>query len=68
MVHPARLIWIDDERDDAAVTTVNFEELHDRTKPVLREALDQVVVGIEAATLEQFEHLDQFLNIMGKNV
>jgi len=66
---PSRLVWTNDEGDEpAAVTTVTFDEADaDRTLLELREiypskeALDQSFFGIEIATPEQFEQLDEIL-------
>ena len=64
---PARLVWTNDESQDAAVTTVAFEDRDGRTRLVLRElypskaALDDSFVGMEDAMPEQFEQLDELL-------
>ena len=64
---PSRLVWTNEENDDAAVTTVTFEENGGRTLLVLRElypskeALDEAFAGTEGATPEQFEQLDELL-------
>jgi uncharacterized protein YndB with AHSA1/START domain len=64
---PSRLVWTNDESDDAAVTTVTFEEEDGRTLLVLqdlypsKEALDEAFVGMEDAMPEQFEQLDELL-------
>ncbi len=64
---PSRLVWTNDESDDAAITTVTFEEADGRTRLVLRElypskeALDDAFVGMEDAMPEQFEQLDELL-------
>ena len=65
---PSRLVWTNDENDDAAVTTVTFEQEEDgRTLLVLQElypskaALDDAFVGMEDAMPEQFEQLDELL-------
>jgi uncharacterized protein YndB with AHSA1/START domain len=64
---PSRLVWTNDESDDAAVTTVTFEEADGRTLLVLqelypsKEALDESFVGMEDAMPEQFEQLDELL-------
>ena len=68
---PARLVWTNEESDDAAVTTVTFEENDGRTLLVLhelypsKEALDEASVGMEGATPEQFEQLDELLVALG---
>src|ERR1700712_1489291 len=68
---PSRLVWTNDESDDAAVTTVTFEEEDGRTLLVLqelypsKEALDEAFVGMEDAMPEQFEQLDELLITLG---
>jgi uncharacterized protein YndB with AHSA1/START domain len=64
---PSRLVWTNEESDDAAVTTVTFEESDGRTRLVLHElypsteALDEAFAGMEGAMPEQFEQLDELL-------
>jgi uncharacterized protein YndB with AHSA1/START domain len=64
---PSRLVWTNEESDDAAVTTVTFTENDGRTLLVLRElypskeALDESCVGMEGTMPEQFEQLDELL-------
>jgi uncharacterized protein YndB with AHSA1/START domain len=72
---PSRLVWTNDENDDAAVTTVTFEEEEDgRTLLVLQElypskaALDNAFVGMEDAMPEQFEQLGELLITLGASV
>ena len=71
---PSRLVWTNDESDDAAVTTVTFEEEDGRTLLVLqklypsKEALDEAFVGMEDAMPEQFEQLDELLITLGASV
>jgi uncharacterized protein YndB with AHSA1/START domain len=71
---PSRLVWTNDESDDAAVTTVTFEEEDGRTRLVLqelypsKEALDEAFVGMEDAMPEQFEQLDELLITLGASV
>jgi uncharacterized protein YndB with AHSA1/START domain len=71
---PSRLVWTNDESDDAAVTTVTFEEENGRTLLVLqelypsKEALDESFVGMEDAMPEQFEQLDELLITLGAGV
>ncbi|MGO4565239.1 SRPBCC family protein [Rhizobium sp. 2YAF20] len=72
---PWRLVWTNDESNDAAVTTVTFEEEEDgRTLLVLQElfssktALDDAFVGMEDAMPEQFEQLDALLIALGASV
>jgi uncharacterized protein YndB with AHSA1/START domain len=67
-VTPAsRLVWTNEESEDAAVTTVTFEEEDGRTLLVLqelypsKEALDESFVGMEDTMPEQFEQLDDLL-------
>ena len=63
----SRLVWTNDESGDGAVTTVTFEERNGRTLLVLhelypsKEALDGAIAGMEGATPEQFEQLDELL-------
>src|SRR4051812_28260434 len=63
----ARIVWTNDEADDAPVTTVTFEEQGDRTLLVLHElypskqALDEAIAGMEGVMAEQFEQLDALL-------
>jgi uncharacterized protein YndB with AHSA1/START domain len=67
---PSRLVWTNDESDDAAVTTVTFEEQDGRTLLVLhelypsKEALE-AEKGAEEAMPEQFEQLDALLITLG---
>ena len=62
----SRLVWTNEESEDAAVTTVTFEARGDRTLLVLhelypsKEALDVAIQGMEC-TPEQFEQLDELL-------
>ena len=71
---PARLVWTNEESDDAAVTTVTFEENDGRTLLVLqelypsKEARDEAFVGMDGATPEQFEQLDELLVALGAKV
>jgi len=64
---PSRLVWTNEESDDAAVTTVTFAENDGRTLLVLqelypsKEARDGAFAGMEGATPEQFEQLDALL-------
>jgi uncharacterized protein YndB with AHSA1/START domain len=64
---PSRLVWTNDESEDAAVTTVTFEETAGKTLLVLherypaKEALDESIVGMTHGTPEQFEQLDELL-------
>ena len=63
----SRLVWTNEESDDAPVTTVTFEEEGGKTLLVLhelypsREALDGAIEGMEGGMPEQFEQLDELL-------
>ena len=63
----ARLVWTNEESADAAVTTVTFAEVGDKTLLVLRElypskeALDEAMIGMDGAMPEQFAQLDELL-------
>jgi uncharacterized protein YndB with AHSA1/START domain len=67
----SRLAWTNDESDDAAVTTVTFEERGGRTLLVLHElypskdALDEAILGMEGGMPKQFEQLDELLATLG---
>jgi uncharacterized protein YndB with AHSA1/START domain len=64
---PSRLVWTNEESDDAPVTTVTFEDQGERTLLVLSELyssaepLPDAVAGMQAMTSEQFAQLDEFL-------
>jgi len=70
----SRLVWTNEESDDAAVTTVTFEEQGGKTLLVLRElysskeALDRVIAGMEGGMPEQFAQLDELLVTLGASV
>jgi uncharacterized protein YndB with AHSA1/START domain len=70
----SRLVWTNEESDDAAVTTVTFEERGDKTLLVLhelypsKEALDGAIEGMEGGMPEQFEQLDELLVTLGASV
>ena len=70
----SRLVWTNDESDDAAVTTVTFEEEGAKTLLVLhelypsKEALDDAIIGMEGGMPEQFEQLDELLVTLGAGV
>jgi uncharacterized protein YndB with AHSA1/START domain len=70
----SRLVWTNDESDDAAVTTVTFEEKGGKTLLVLhelypsKEALDGGIAGMEGGMPEQFEQLDELLLTLGASV
>jgi uncharacterized protein YndB with AHSA1/START domain len=67
----SRLVWTNEEDDNAAVTTVTFEEVGGKTLLVLhelyptREALDEAIAGMEGVMPEQFEQLDELLVSLG---
>ena len=67
----ARLVWTNEESEDAAVTTVTFEQKGDKTLLVMhelypsKEALDESIAGMEGGTPEQFAQLDELLIILG---
>ena len=69
-----RLVWTNEESDDAAVTTVTFEGKGDKTLLVLHElypskaALDEAMVGMEDGMPEQFEQLDALLATLDASV
>ncbi|HTO30401.1 MAG TPA: SRPBCC family protein [Pararhizobium sp.] len=62
-----RLVWTNEESEDAALTTVTFEDKGDRTLLTLhelyptKEALDEACAGMEGGMPEQFEQLDELL-------
>jgi len=68
---PSRLVWTNDESEDAAVTTVTFEEKDGKTLLVLhelypsKEALDEAIAGMADGMPEQFEQLDELLATLG---
>ena len=70
----ARLVWTNEESDDAAVTTVTFEEKGGKTLLVLhelypsKEALDAAGTGAADAMPEQFEQLDELLATLGASM
>jgi uncharacterized protein YndB with AHSA1/START domain len=70
----SRLVWTNDESDDAAVTTVTFEEKGGKTLLVLhelypsKEALEGAIAGMEGGMPEQFEQLDELLDTLGASV
>jgi uncharacterized protein YndB with AHSA1/START domain len=63
----SRLVWTNEESEDAAVTTLTFEEKGGKTLLVLHElypsseALDSAIEGMEGGMPEQFEQLDELL-------
>ena len=62
-----RLVWTNEESEDAAVTTVTFENKGDVTLLTLselypsKEALDASFEGMEGGAPEQFAQLDELL-------
>jgi len=64
---PSRMVWTNDESDDAPVTTVTFEERGERTVLTLSELyrsaapLADAAAGMQAMTSEQFAQLDTVL-------
>ena len=71
---PSRLVWTNDESEDAAVTTVTFEEKGGKTLLIFHElypskqALDSAIEGMEGGMPEQFEQLDELLVSLGASV
>ena len=71
---PSRLVWTNEEDDDAPVTTVTFAEKGGKTLLVLHElypskqALDDAIAGMEDGMPEQFEQLDELLGTLGASV
>jgi uncharacterized protein YndB with AHSA1/START domain len=67
---PTRLSWTNEEGDDAAVTTVTFEERNGQTHLTLselyptKEALDRNI-GSSEGLPEQFAHLETLLQTNG---
>ena len=70
----SRLVWTNEESDDAAVTTVTFEEKGGKTLLVLhelypsKEALDAAGTGAADAMVETFAQLDELLVTLGASV
>ena len=70
----SRLVWTNEESDDAAVTTVTFEEKGGKTLLVLhelypsKEALDAAGTGAADAMGETFAQLDELLVTLGASV
>ena len=71
VVPNARLVWTNEESDDASVTTLTFEEKDGKTLLVLRElhpskeALDAAIDGMEDGMPETFAQLDELLVTLG---
>jgi uncharacterized protein YndB with AHSA1/START domain len=67
----ARIVWTNEESDDGAITTVTFEEKDGKTRLVMhelypsKEALDQVISGMEGGMPETFQQLDELLVSLG---
>jgi len=70
---PSRLVWTNEESQDAPMTTVTFDEKDGKTLLVLHElypskaALDEAIAGMPEGTSEQFEQLDELLATLGAN-
>jgi uncharacterized protein YndB with AHSA1/START domain len=64
---PSRLVWTNEESNDAPVTTVTFEDRGERTLLALSELyrsaepLPDAVAGMQAMMAEQFAQLDELL-------
>ena len=64
---PSRLVWTNDEGDDAPLTTVTFEDQGGKTLLTLherypsKEALDEAMAGMADGSHEQFAQLDELL-------
>ena len=64
---PSRLVWTNEESDDAPVTTVTLEDQGESTSLVLSELyrsaepVADAVVGMQAMMSEQFVQLDELL-------
>ena len=71
MIPRARLVLTNEESDNAAVTTLTFEEKDGKTLLVLhelcpsKEALDGAIEGMEGGMPEHFEQLDELLVALG---
>ena len=72
---PSRLVWTNDESENAAVTTVTFEEKDGKTLVVVhdlypsKEALDAAIASESTgAWPEQFEALDDLLTTLDASV
>ena len=63
----SRLVWTNEESNDAPITTVTFEAKGDKTLLNLhelhlsKEELDNALIGMEACVPEQFAQLDDLL-------
>ena len=64
---PSRLVWTNEESDDAPVTTVTFEDRGGSTLLVLSELypsaepVAEALAGMQAMMSEQFDQLDECL-------
>lgn len=64
---PSRLVWTNEESEDAPVTTVTFEDQGERTLLILSElyrsadTLADAIAGMQAMAPEQFAQLDELL-------
>lgn len=71
VVENERLVWTNEESEDAAVTTVTFENKGDVTLLTMtevypsKEALDASFEGMEGGAPEQFAQLDELLATLG---
>jgi uncharacterized protein YndB with AHSA1/START domain len=70
---PSRLVWTNDEGEDAAVTTVTFEEREGQTRLVVHELYPSKEAleanrGAEDGLPEQFGQLDDLLATLGASV
>lgn len=69
---PRRLVWTNEESDDAPVTTVTFDDHGERTLLVLSELypsaepLADAMAGMQAMMAEQFAQLDELLVELGE--
>jgi uncharacterized protein YndB with AHSA1/START domain len=69
----SRVVWMNEESDNGAVTTVTFEEKDGRTLLALhelypsKEVLDDAVAGMEGGMPETFEQLDELLVTLAAN-
>ena len=67
VVEPARLVWTNEEAEDAPVTTVTFAAMGDGTRLVLSERyaspepLEAAIAGMGAMAGEQFDQLEALL-------
>src|SRR5690348_5919550 len=71
VIQNARLVWTNDESEDAAVTTVTFEEKDGKTLLVVHELYPskEALEGMEGGMMpEQFEQLDELLASLGASV